>query len=335
MRIFVIEYITGGGLLNRELTTDLLPEAETMLKALLDDLSALADIELLLSRDPRLPPPRAGCEMFVPAPGDDIWKAWGHCIDRCDAVWPIMPESGGLLQRISRLVLARGRRLLGSHPQAVALASSKFQTAMTLAGKGIEVVPTFRVDADIPRLPGRWVVKPDDGVGCDGIRIFESHADLCRALARDDGEPGWVVQPYIGGRPASLSMLCCHGDAALLSGNIQQIDEKGDRFDLKGILVNGLPYAYSRYRMLARAIAGAIPRLWGYVGVDLILTARGPLVLEVNPRLSVSYAGLHAALGANPAKLILGMLQRGGSLPPCAPVACSEAPIPLEIAHVA
>ena len=41
MRIFVVEYITGGGLVGRPMTAGLLNEAEAMLAALLADLSVL------------------------------------------------------------------------------------------------------------------------------------------------------------------------------------------------------------------------------------------------------------------------------------------------------
>jgi predicted ATP-grasp superfamily ATP-dependent carboligase len=53
-----------------------------------------------------------------------------------------------------------------------------------------------------------------------------------------------------------------------------------------------------------------MPDLWGYVGIDLIDGATGPLVLEVNPRLTTSYVGLARAIRMNPAALVLGLLDR-------------------------
>lgn len=63
---------------------------------------------------------------------------------------------------------------------------------------------------------------------------------------------------------------------------------------------------------LARAIAAAIPGLCGYVAVDLIdrpdgSGPSGPVVVEVNPRLSVGYSGLSRVLGWNPAGDILSL----------------------------
>ena len=335
MRIFVVEYITGGGLADRQISAGLLNEAEAMLGALLDDLSLIPEVELLVSRDPRLPALNYHCGIFTPVPGSDVWEDWKHCIDSCDAVWAIMPETGGLLERISLLTQARLRRLIGSHPAAVAVAASKLQTAATLQQANIDVVPTFAVDNDIPAIQSRWVLKPDDGVGGEGSCIFQSYQALCAALRDRDRYAGYIAQPLLEGTAGSLSLLCGDRSATLLTANLQQVREASGRFVLEGVLVNGLPAAHVRYASLARAVARAIPGLWGYAGIDLVLTANGPVVLEVNPRLTLSYAGLRTALAVNPAKLILHMLRRGATLPSCSPVTSMSARVVPGIALVA
>ena len=64
-----------------------------------------------------------------------------------------------------------------------------------------------------------------------------------------------------------------------------------------------------RFLFLARQIARAVPSLWGYVGVDFVSTASGPVVLEINPRLTTSFCGLRSALGINVGRLVLDLLQ--------------------------
>jgi len=335
MRIFVVEYITGGGLVGQQLSTRLLDEAETMLGALLDDLSVLPDVHLLVSRDPRLPPLDCSCDVFTPAATDDIWQAWEHCINRCDAVWAIMPESDGLLHRISLMAQAQGRRLIGCHAAGVAIATSKSLTAKYLQHSNIDTVPTFDVAEEIPFRYSRWVLKPDDGAGCEGSCVFENHRAMLCALQNRDRYTGYVAQPFVEGIAASLSMLCCDGAATLLTANLQQVREFNGHFELDGVLVNGLPNAHARYSWLARSVARAIPGLWGYVGVDLVLTTSGPVVLEVNPRLTVSYAGLRGALAVNPARLILRMLRNGSALPSCTPVSSWSSRVSPGVSRVA
>ncbi len=58
-------------------------------------------------------------------------------------------------------------------------------------------------------------------------------------------------------------------------------------------------------------IVEAIPGLWGYIGVDMIVTDTGPLVLEINPRLTTAYAGLRESLQHNPVECLLEIVHTG------------------------
>ena len=64
------------------------------------------------------------------------------------------------------------------------------------------------------------------------------------------------------------------------------------------------PLAEAAAVAAARTCA-AIPGLRGYVGVDLVLTDSDPVVIEVNPRLTMSYLGVRAVLDENVAALAL------------------------------
>lgn len=338
MRILVVEYITGGGLIGQEWPPGLGVEAELMVDALVRDLADLPGIEVLVSRDPRLAAPAVGCRVFVPCDYQDIWEQWAACLQACDAVWPIMPETGGLLQRISELAGSAGRLLLNSRPPAVATAGSKRRTAQRLGAAGIDVVATFDSPPDDPAAIGsRWIVKPDDGVGCEGIRIFDSLAGLCRHFA-DRGPTGLsVVQPLIEGDPLSLSLLCRAGEAGVLCVNRQRLREEDGRLSLYAIQVNiDLTAEAQRFARLATAIARALPGLWGYVGVDMIRTPDDRiLVLEVNPRLTTSYAALRTALRPNVAAQVLSLLDPEAPLPVCERLRTVTVTLDGDLAHVA
>ena len=55
----------------------------------------------------------------------------------------------------------------------------------------------------------------------------------------------------------------------------------------------------------AEKAAEATNGLRGYVGVDMILTDEEPVIMEVNPRLTVSYVGLRKTANFNPAEAII------------------------------
>ena len=309
MRIFAFEFFSGGGLAGRPLPETLAREGDLMLATLAADLAELPGITVVASRDPRLPPLPA-CETLRPRPGEDPFALYARGLAAADAAWPTAPEGDGILERLCRDTDASGRLLLGCRPDAVHLAASKRATARALLERGILAVPTFGFGEVPISTSGPWVVKPDDGAGCEDTEVLPDTAAAQLRLAHDAER--LVAQPWLDGEPLSLSLLCRRGTAGLLSCNRQRVAVQGGRLRLEGVLVNAVPDENGRYAALGEQIAAAIPGLWGYVGVDLVATRDGPVVLEVNPRLTTSYCGLRTALGINPAALVLDLLQAPG-----------------------
>ena len=298
----MFEFVTGGGLAGEALPPGLTREADLMVRALLDDLARISGLRCLVSRDPRLPA-LAGVETLAAQAGEDVFSAFSRGVAASDAVWPTAPETGGVLERLGRLTLHGGRVLLGSHPDAVRLTTSKRATAAVLAAAGIGVVPTFGAGDVLPVIPGSWVIKPDDGAGAEDTTVV-ADSRAARAALETRGA-GFIAQPWVAGETLSLSLLCAAGAARLLSCNRQRVRVTDGRVALAGIGVNAAAPRAAEYRPLADRIAAAIPLLWGYVGVDLVAGADGPVVLEVNPRLTTSYCGLGGALGVNPARAVV------------------------------
>ena len=312
MRIFVFEYVTGGGFLGRALPLELVQEGELIVYALLRDLTELDGVEIVTLRDSRLLPLDLPVTVRTLYHSRELVRHLRRGLHECDAVWPIAPESDGELERLSRAVQEHRCTLIGSRPEAVALAASKLATIRRLAAHGIPVVPSWssaevRAGAALPEPP--WVVKPDDGVGCVGTHIVRGREELLAVLAEECTSADLVVQPYLVGTHASLSVVAGDASCQLLSCNSQRMVVVNDAFRLAGCVVNGVQSDRAGLEQLARAVAGAIPGLWGYFGIDLILTADGARVLEVNPRLTTSFAGVSRALGVNVAAMVLGLLR--------------------------
>jgi hypothetical protein len=61
----------------------------------------------------------------------------------------------------------------------------------------------------------------------------------------------------------------------------------------------------------ARKAVESVNGLVGYVGVDMVLTRRGPLIMEINPRLTTSYVGLTKVVNFNPAQAIIDAVVEG------------------------
>ncbi|MGB8275730.1 MAG: ATP-grasp domain-containing protein [Alphaproteobacteria bacterium] len=319
LRVLVCEYITGGGLAGHPLPPSLAREGDLMLSALIRDLSSLPGVEVLSTRDRRLALPALDARFAVPEPGADIFALWSDLAASADAVWPIAPETAGCLERLSVLALGRDRLLLGSRPEAVRVAASKLATSVLLARHGVPVVATAPANGPLPPSGSGWVVKPDDGVGAEETVYFADAAELATHLAAEDRPWRHVVQPFAPGIAASLSVLFRDGEASLLSCNRQDVAIEDGHFRYRGGVTGGLEELRPVLAPVAAAVAEAMPGLWGYAGIDLILTedreddgpSLRPLVLEVNPRLTTSYVGLAEALGLNPAGLVLELATEG------------------------
>ena len=277
-----------------------------MVRALAADLRAIAGAELVGLCDARVAGQLGDWEQRV-VRERAAWEAgFDALVGSSDAVWLIAPETDRVLEQLSARVLAAGKPLLGSSPHAIAIAASKLATADALRGAGVAVVPTSR--AQETEVLGPCVVKPDDGCGCEATRRFAKLA-AARSWIRAQSTPErFVVQPYVAGEPLSLSLIAAPVRVTLLSVNRQRVELRDDVFSFVGSVVNAIPDSGGELARLAERTAAAIPGLWGYAGIDLLLTESGPVVLEVNPRLTTSYAGLHSALGVNPAQLVLDLL---------------------------
>lgn len=308
MKIFVCEFITGGGLYREPLPASLAREGLLMRDALLRDLAGLADVEVVATYDKRVPSPQAD-QVLAISTGDDIWQTWSDCIRAADAVWLIAPETDSILLRLTELVESHGKTLLGSASRAVALTSSKYETCRALQAAGIAAVPTYRFEAWLRQQGQRWVVKPDDGVGCSDSAYFDSNHALRQWM--HGREATHVIQPFQYGAAASLCVLCKDGQAWLLSCNLQEVVLESGSFRYQGSILNAAAAHWQRCESLAQQIAQAIPGLAGYVGIDLLLGNDDSRVLEINPRLTTSYVGLNAAMDYNPARLIVDLLYNG------------------------
>lgn len=309
MRLFIGEFITGGGLLGKELPNNLIREGNMMLEAILKDLIDTGIHEIITTRDTRLD--------LLPLPIEqisidkDIYSTWQSCMNDADAVLIIAPESGNVLLNLTYMAEQTNCYVLGSPSQSVRVTSSKLATAILLHKNKIPCIKTIALsEKSIPESQDGWVIKPDDGVGAEDCYYCFDIKEI-NALRGSIDTDNFVIQAYVPGIPASLSMLCYLGEAQLLACNEQifSFDCATHKGTLKGLIVNGLTVEWQRFNALAQNIAKADKNLWGYIGVDVIVTKTGLVVVEINPRLTTSYVGLRSSLALNPAELIISIWQ--------------------------
>ena len=309
-KIFVCEFITGGGLCAEPLPTTLTCEGALMRDALLQDLADLS-YEVSTTVDARLSPP-VHCAYVKVHADEDIWNIWQQKIQIVDAVFLIAPETDNLLHYLTQMAALEGKLVLGCGLDSIDITSNKMATYLTLKQAGITTIATFTVEHwtkhEALKKNVTWLAKPNDGAGCDATVSFDDAENLMHWLTHNKKQNSHIIQPFQVGTPASISCVMHQGHARVLSCNTQIIEINQHTLTFKGVILNGMREYWQAFELTANQIASAFPSLAGYVGIDVIVNENEVLVVEINPRLTTSYVGLHEATGQNPIKLIINTL---------------------------
>ena len=332
MRLFVYEYLTGGGLLAHahapEKLQSLAIEGGAMCAALIEDFAKIEGVRVTRLRDQRQATSQDRRQCF------DVQTAAQHdeAFDRfaAEADWTVViaPETGGILAALCRRAINVGGRLLGCSPGLVELASDKHATAEHLlragvpAPRGIPFSLGQPWPTDFP-YPAIW--KPRDGAGSHGLRFIEHrHTPVPIADRRPGRLEEFYPRPYRSphapreqynhaerddyGTAASVAVLCGRKLQMCLPPCAQLLD--GEFHYLGGSLPLAPPLA-NRASQLARRAVESLPEPLGYLGVDLVLgkpdNGSDDVVIEINPRLTTSYIGLRAACRQNLADAMLAI----------------------------
>jgi tyramine---L-glutamate ligase len=318
MRVFVYEFIAGGGFLTEgwgEPPPSLLREGKAMVAALAADFEA-ASVEVVVLRDSRQSDFKIrGAEIRDVHSADGERLQFAALAAQCDRTVVIAPELRGALVDRCRQVERAGGRLLGPGPELVELASDKHATAEWLRAAGVAAPEGWAVkprQALPPDLAFPVIGKPRWGAGSQGLRSLSDRRAAADWLAGIT-EPS-RLERFCPGIAASVALLCGPQGVFPLVPCRQRLSSDGRFVYQGGSLPLDAPLARRAVDLATRAVS-AIAEPIGYLGVDLVLGAdvqgRDDMVIEINPRLTTSYVGLRAAAspGVNLAAAILAVCE--------------------------
>ncbi|HSR01313.1 MAG TPA: hypothetical protein VLM20_00805, partial [Methylophilaceae bacterium] len=126
-KIFVCEFITGGGLNHHELNSSIVNEGLLMRDALLKDLASLS-YELYVTIDSRLECHNALTYPQYIQASQNVWSEWETLITQVDAVWLIAPETDGNLERLTSLALKHQKIIIGCGLKTINICRSKLSS---------------------------------------------------------------------------------------------------------------------------------------------------------------------------------------------------------------
>jgi hypothetical protein len=301
MRIFVYEHLCAGTNLG---AASLAVEGLAMLGAVLADLTACNDVEVVTMATPRITKrlrtqaPEA--KMYVVEVGQQE-MLFRQLARQSEGTFVIAPEFADILAQRAEWALDEGNALLGSSPEGIRLAADKFRLAQHWQTHGIPTCQTEVYRRGTCPFPFPVVIKPRHGAGCLSTFTALSQAEYDRALARAQSE-GWsgelIVQPcwsLANHLSASVSFLVGPRGRVPLAAGIQRIECAQGRFRYRGGRIPLDDRMCQTVTDVATRAIAVVPGLFGYVGVDLLINPSDPgseIVVEINPRLTTSYVGL-------------------------------------------
>jgi predicted ATP-grasp superfamily ATP-dependent carboligase len=149
------------------------------------------------------------------------------------------------------------------------------------------------------------VLKPDDGAGSEGVQLITDPSGL--ELARTLSAEHYRIESFVSGTPVSVSVLCGPEKNQILVPTGQVFDRE-PLGEYVGAHYPLAPEITLRAIRLAREAVLSLPATKGYVGIDMIISDKGPrfdCLIEVNPRLTMSYLKLREIYDQNLAILML------------------------------
>ncbi|MFG0287711.1 MAG: ATP-grasp domain-containing protein [Rhodopirellula sp. JB044] len=226
-RVFVAEYLCGGGMLNtpcEAIPDSLLGEGSSMWRALVDDFSQWAVVRTVT--DPRLKFPiyeQTQVETVEMEPCASPWNQWIAEARKCDFAVVVIPETDGLLTKGISLMRAAGIDVLAPGGNAIGLSGDKWAMAKWLHGHDIPHPDTWCVErrksngdqrsygcsrplstGKLGPLTGKFpeggfLVKPRDGCGTMDIRRYEELQPALTSMHQHE-----ITQQRMIGRSASV-----------------------------------------------------------------------------------------------------------------------------------
>ncbi|CDG64796.1 MAG: tyramine---L-glutamate ligase [Methanobacterium sp.] len=310
MNLLIFEYASAMGIKDPSLTA----EGKAMLHGLTCDLECIPASYLISKQIDTIE--GSQCQPIVIGESVEDWLSAN--VSDFDYCLPIAPEEDFILCGLTRLIEKNGVQIIGSNSDAVRICSDKYLTYKLLKDK-VPTIPTHRIPWDEVELHAsnvshNKVVKPADGVSCSAVQVVDSEESFKNAATRVkevSSLPYFLLQDYVEGTSASVSLISNGKEAVPLSLNQQNINHQNGIICYNGGKVPLSHPLENEAVDIAKTAVESIKGLKGYVGVDIILGEDEVHLVEVNSRITTPYVALRNMLNFNLGEAIVNAVVHG------------------------
>lgn len=305
MKILLIEWACSISFEENKADSSFYSEGKAMFMAVMEDLLQCGhQIVTVLRED--LSVDHRSVQVHTLKSNKSLILLLKNLASHCDACVLIAPECGGILFEMISAIEDISIQHIGCSSAAVALCANKFQLHQLLIANGITTPETWLHIQDV-EVDGPLVLKPLDGAGSEGIKIYKNLQELAIAsiVNRPTKLKSMVIQQFVQGIPVSIACLVRRNGSILFMPSCGQII---------GFYQGSLKYEggwcplarelHARTERLAKTTLAVVNGIFGWIGIDMILgespDGSDDFVIEINPRLTTSYVGIRQLIVPSP-----------------------------------
>lgn len=324
-RVFIFEYISGGGFNKMKIPLSLFSEGFGMLKVIIKDFKAIGfEIKTILDYRIISIANQLDCDFIKEITEEmDFIQEFKNSLKDCQYIFIIAPESSEILYNLTQIAKKMEKKLLSMDLDPIIQGSSKIKTYNLFKRFSIPTPYTFYLKSEngkfnkeqalkyCEQLKTPLIVKPDDGVGAESIYYFETSKDFDNFISTKvdlfDPNRNYIIQEFIPGTDLSASIIKRDNEEPIiLSINAQNIILDQNEINYRGGITpvgNAEIFKQEVNKSLNKM---DLTRFKGYFGIDFIKKTDDSLsFIEINPRLTTSYIGVRNITKKNPLLLMI------------------------------
>jgi len=319
MKVFIQEYATSGGLPKEKSNAKLLVEGFGILRVILQNCKRLGyEVVTTINKQIRFLTPYLDADKVVSfSPKENLIKKSLELINGCDYFLVIAPETHDILSHIVKNYQKSIGRSLNCQLDGIDITTYKSKAYEFCASKGILFPKTIKINKDgssklisLTKLedftqeepPNDYelgyplIIKPDDGVACEGLSLCKNKEEFNKKLLKM-GKSNFLIQEFIKGDNLSVTALVWDRHINILSINEQILSLGFRRSEYLGGISNVKHVDREKIISFCEKLLHLFKGLNGLIGIDLVISGdkdkpKNIYLIEINPRPTTALCGL-------------------------------------------